>query len=357
MGHALGLWHIALYDPKDYILGSGKKLSFHEARWLSKSYYFNDNWHFSFAPEIVKLEDMFAVDDDTIRLTMSISDPNGLHQAYIFQNTNILGWDFLEGENDITNFDIKREHLSENDNKIWIQLMDNHGNWLWYPRKYELPDKLPEPKPEPQEVIYEDYIKRSIQSWNFENHAKGWEIANGNWSIDNGLYKVSRGGRTEHSLVGQLDWENYIINVKVRIDNVHFAGVVFRAKSEKEYYVYSLNTLDQKNQLFKHKAGAWDNREEIAWTFTVGEIRLENNVWYNLTVKVLKDKFICYINGKKQIETLHNDYKVGKVGVWTWETAASFDDFIISKIDIDDSFAVDPIGKLTTLWSHIKQID
>ena len=365
LGHAFGLWHIVLYDPKEFILGSGKKLSLHEARWLSKSHYFNDRWIFGFAPSITKFHGAAALDEDTIQFRVDVSDPNGLHQAYAFLNTNIIGWDFLDGNDDTAIFNVNRMHV-ENDTSIWIQLMDNDGNWLWYPENYyEIPDKLPDPKPEPEEVVYEDYIKKGTQSWNFEEHAKGWKIANGNWSVDNGLYKVSRGDKAEHSLVGQSDWKNYIIDAKVRIDNVHFAGIVFRAKSETEYYVYYLNTLDQRNQLFKHSAGAWDNRQEIAWTFTVGGIRLENNVWYNVTVKVFEDKFICYINGKKQIEKLHDSYETGKVGVWAWDTAASFDDFTVTKNEIEEDtknnleneveLSVTAKNKLTTSWAKLKE--
>ena len=364
LGHAFGLWHIVLYDPQEFILGSGKKLSLHEARWLSKSYYFNDRWIFGFAPSIVKFHSAEAFGDDDIRFRVDVSDPNGLHQAYAFLNTNIVGWDYLNGNNDTAMFDIERRHL-ENNTTIWIQLMDNHGNWLWYSENYEMPDELPDPKPEPEEVVYRDYIKNGTQSWDFEEPAKGWKIAIGNWSVDNGLYKVSRGGKAEHSLVGQSDWKNYTIDAKVRIDNIHWAGIVFRAKSEMEYYVYYLNTLDQRNQLFKHSAGAWDNRQEIAWTFTVGGIRLENNVWYNVTVQVLEEKFICYINGKKQIEKLDGSYETGKVGVWAWETSASFDSFTVTKNeikedteeDMKDSLNVDLSKRITTLWGDIKQLD
>ncbi len=357
IGHTFGLHHIVLYDAAEFILGSGKKLSLHEARWLSKSYYFNDEWNFGFAPSIVNFHDAEGLDNNDVRFRVDVSDPNGLHQAYAWLNTNIVGWDYLNGGNtDTAVFDIERRHVSNN-NELWIQLMDNDGNWLWYRKHYRLPDKLPEP--EPEEVIYKDYIKNGTQTWDFEEHAKGWKIANGNWSVDNGLYKVSRGGVAEHSLVGQSHWENYTIDAKVRIDDFHWSGVVFRAKSEMEYYVYYMNALDNRVELWKHNMGAWDNRQGIAWTFAVGGIHIKNNVWYNITIEVINDKFICYINGKKQLEQLDDSYVTGKVGVWAWNTAASFDDFTVTKKEIEEdmnnNLNVDPVEKLTTLWGHIKQ--
>lgn len=143
LGHTFGLWHIVLYDPAEYILGSGKKLYLHEARWLSKSYYFNNEWNFGFAPSILRFRDTVLFgDDDDIRFRVDITDSNGLHQAYAALNSNIVGWDFFDGiNNDTAVFDIDRR-LVENDKTIWIQLMDKHGNWLWYPQSY----KLPKPK-------------------------------------------------------------------------------------------------------------------------------------------------------------------------------------------------------------------
>ena len=49
-------------------------------------------------------------------------------------------------------------------------------------------------------------------------------------------------------------------------------------------------------------------------------------------------------------------YKKGKVGIWAWETKASFDDFKVSGPGIGDgATAVDPRQKLATTWSWLKQ--
>ena len=143
IGHTFGLWHIALYDPKEFIMGSGKKLALHEARWLSKHHYFNDNWQFSFAPKITKFHGAENFGEDNIRFRIDISDLDGSHQSYLMINSNIIGWDFLEGkQNDTTDIlDIKRKFLTDGE-KVWVQLMDKNGNWFWYPEKYVLPKPI-----------------------------------------------------------------------------------------------------------------------------------------------------------------------------------------------------------------------
>ncbi len=370
IGHTFGLWHIALYDPQGYIMGGDEKLALHEARWLSRHHYFNKRWQFNFAPEMTKFHGAENFGEDNIRFRVNISDSDGLHQAYLTIHHSIIGWDFQEGkQNETAIFDVPRRLLLDG-KSVGIYLMDNNGNWKWFIEEYTLPEKPSkeqnenklknkldiEPEPEPETEIYSDYLNKGKQLWDFQEDAKGWKVANGNWFVDDGLYKVSRGDVSEHSLVGQSDWDNYTIDAKVRIDNIHWAGIVFRAKSETEYYVYYINTLDQRNQLFKHSAGDWDNREEIAWTWTVGGIQLQNDVWYDLTVEVLGNKFTCYINGKEQIVMFDNTYEAGKVGLWAWDTAASFDDFTVTRHEVKDSLSV-LSEQITVLWGYIKQLD
>ena len=139
LGHTFGLWHIALYDPSDQIMGSGKKLSLHESRWLSKHHYFNDVFNFSFAPSISNFHKTEVLDNNHIRFRIDASDPEGLHQIYVAKNTNILGWDYIKGVNDSSNFDIGRWFVSDVEEPIWVQLMDNNGNWVWYQKYYKLP--------------------------------------------------------------------------------------------------------------------------------------------------------------------------------------------------------------------------
>jgi len=140
LGHTFGLSHIVLYDPVNFIMGSGVQLSEHEARWLSKHHYFNKVWNFSLAPKITKFNGAEAFGDENIRFSMNVTDVNGIHQSYAMLNSNFIGWDFLEGNKnetvDITNIDRK---LLRGSNQIWIQLMDNDGNWFWYAKTYTLP--------------------------------------------------------------------------------------------------------------------------------------------------------------------------------------------------------------------------
>lgn len=205
-------------------------------------------------------------------------------------------------------------------------------------------------------VLLSQPSSAGTQLWDFDKNAEGWKVANGNWEIKDGVYKLSRGAEAEHSLVGEEDWDNYTIEAKIRIDEHHWAGLVFRAKSEMEYYVYYFNVPDNKTELWRHKAGAWVSRDNLDQIPAVGGVKIKNGEWIDMKVEVEGDTFKLYINDEFQKENSDSVYKTGQVGVWAWNTAASFDDFTVSGKNIEDTLAVDPNRKLTTTWGRIKEI-
>ena len=194
------------------------------------------------------------------------------------------------------------------------------------------------------------------QLWDFEKDYGDWKVANGNWQIKDGVYQLSKGGQAEHSLIGEEDWDDYTIQAKIRLDEGNWAGIVFRAKSEMEYYVYYLNVPSNISELWRHKAGGWASRDNISQPPAIGGVKIANDEWLDVKVVVEDNKFTLYINDEKQIEDTDNVYDKGKVGVWGWETGASFDDFTVSGDNIEDTLAVDPSHKLTTTWGRLKQV-
>jgi len=66
-------------------------------------------------------------------------------------------------------------------------------------------------------------------------------------------------------------------------------------------------------------------------------------------------KYTLYINDKKQGEVSDKVYdKSGKIGIWCWETKASFDDVKITGRNVK-SLEVDPQSKLASVWGKLKR--
>ena len=194
------------------------------------------------------------------------------------------------------------------------------------------------------------------QLWDFEKNADGWKVANGNWEVKDGFYQVSLSGEAEHSLVGEKDWDDYTIEAKIRIDEHNWAGIAFRAKSEMEYYVYYLNVPSNKTELWKHTAGRWANRANIAQIPAVGGVVIKNGEWIDMKVEVDGDTFTLHLNDEEQSENTDDTYAEGQVGLWVWTTAASFDDFTVEGRNIEGTLAVDASKKLTTTWGRLKRV-
>ena len=135
------------------------------------------------------------------------------------------------------------------------------------------------------------------QLWDFEEKHDDWKVANGNWEIKGGIYQLEKGGRAEHALVGEAEWEDYTVEAKVRMDEGNWAGVVFRAQSEMEYYIYYMNIPNNKSELWKHSKGAWDTRVALNNNIAAaGKLKIENEEWYDVKVSVEGDTFKLHVN-------------------------------------------------------------
>ncbi len=194
------------------------------------------------------------------------------------------------------------------------------------------------------------------QLWEFEEKDDDWEVANGNWAIKDGIYQLEKGGKAEHALVGEEEWGDYTVEAKIRIDEGSWAGLIFRAQSEMEYYVYYLNTQNNKSELWRHSKGAWDTRNAVNSDIpATKEVKIGNEEWYDVKVTVEGDIFKLHINGELQSEESDGTYKTGMIGVWGWETGASFDDVMITGDNVIDTLDVEPNQKLATTWGRLKR--
>lgn len=151
LGHTFGLWHNFILDGKSYAMGPGKELGVgigddvlhkYEARWLSKSHYFNEHHIFNPAP-IVIVRPLKAVSPNIIQIILDIEDSDGLHQIQFVRGSalrsEVFLWEFLDGNKITLRLDVGRDLLAQDDFfRIWVK--DDFGNYRSYPHNYVLPD-------------------------------------------------------------------------------------------------------------------------------------------------------------------------------------------------------------------------
>jgi len=202
--------------------------------------------------------------------------------------------------------------------------------------------------------------KAGFQIWDFEDAArnKEWKAANGKWKVKDGVYQETSGVEAAmHSIVGETKWDDYTVEAKVRMDDGKWAGLIFRAQNEFEYYVFYLNQPDQKTELWVHKKGAFDAREVgNPQNYPVkGKIKIKNGDWNHMKIEVKGEKFKLFLDDIEQGEGEAGiSYKNGSIGVWCWQTKASFDDVKITGKGVQ-TLAVDPRSKLASVWGEFKR--
>jgi len=204
-------------------------------------------------------------------------------------------------------------------------------------------------------------------TFDFEDaaQAKQWKVANGTWKIEKGAYSEIAGAeKAGHVLFGEDDWTDYTVEAKIRIDANKWVGLVFRAISEHEYYVLYQEPTPGVTAFFQHHGDVWDKRARPVPNKTPIKIKKGDNIeegeWYHLKIVVEGNDLKWFINDHLQAETKLKRvgeldvYKKGKVGLWAWQSKASFDDFKVYGPDIEGQ-AVEPQNKLTVTWGKLKK--
>ena len=202
-------------------------------------------------------------------------------------------------------------------------------------------------------------------AFDFEDakQADQWKVANGTWKIQKGAYsEISAAEKAAHVLFGEDDWADYTVEAKIRIDANSWTGLVFRAISEYEYYVIYQEPTPGVSAFFQHHGNEQGKRARPQPNKTAIKIKkkIEVGEWYHLKVVVEGNDLKWFVNDQLQAETKLKPvgdldvYKKGKVGIWAWETKASFDDFKVYGPDIEGQ-AVEPQNKLSVTWGKLKR--
>ena len=93
------------------------------------------------------------------------------------------------------------------------------------------------------------------QEWSFEGAGsdEDWEPITGDWSVQDGEYSQDELGiRAMRSLAGDENWANYTVEADIQITGNSYAGLIFRAANEFEYYVFYMNASQNCVEWWEH---------------------------------------------------------------------------------------------------------
>ena len=122
------------------------------------------------------------------------------------------------------------------------------------------------------------------------------------------------------------EFGDFTYSTRVRIDGGAFrqiAGIVFRAKDEKNFYALLIDSIEGKIMLIK----VVDGKQVTSWN-SLGQLSLPKNHWHSLRVVCKSDRFSCYHNGvmiNNGSPFSDSEQLKGKIGFITFrDTTASF---------------------------------
>ncbi len=153
LGHTFGLGHDSRVEANRWTAESTDPMitSFSSAEWLDANRYFNPIQEVSKAedkkPHVRMLKpSLVSTSPHTIRLQFEITDPDGLHQAILSQvsrtSAGVIAYKKLEGKE--TTVEFVTTELTVLDIRVWLSLIDVHGNFTTYHTfSIDMPDLLP----------------------------------------------------------------------------------------------------------------------------------------------------------------------------------------------------------------------
>ena len=112
------------------------------------------------------------------------------------------------------------------------------------------------------------------------------------------------------------------------------AGILWRYKDTKNYYVVRANALEDNVVLYKMENGKRSSLEIVGRKGGYGvQQKVENGKWQTLRVEFVGDTFAVSLDGKELFQVKDTTFsKTGKVGLWTKaDSITLFDDFTYGK--------------------------
>lgn len=142
--------------------------------------------------------------------------------------------------------------------------------------------------------VTDNKTKKVIYSDNFNDTFDKWQIVNGMWDMQNGIFSQTSEAENCYAVTGDSKWSNYTLEVKARKTggNEGFL-ILFGVKNSNNYYWWNI--------------GGWGNtstaiEKSVNGTkYTVGQsagVKVEPNKWYDIKIQINGDRIQCYLDGK-----------------------------------------------------------
>lgn len=161
----------------------------------------------------------------------------------------------------------------------------------------------------------------------------GWSKSGGSWSVVTDGTKVFKQASTSaisYAYTGSTSWTNYSIQARAKILTFNGTGrpvgVTARFSSTSNFYYAVLKNGNQL-ELGKKVSGGTTALASKSYSVNTG-------TWYTLKLSVNGSQLQFYVNNVLELTATDSTFSSGKIGLYTYNTAAEFDDILVESGDV-----------------------
>ncbi len=175
-----------------------------------------------------------------------------------------------------------------------------------------------------------------------DGYYDGWKIISGSWSVinENDNKVLAQSANSDNWIYKPIEsQDDYVLQVRVRLDGGSNVGISARMDENGDRYQFDFESVSQTIRLFRrNNTGALISKP----------VEVVPGQWYTMSLKVDGDNIEGSLNGVPMLAMTDSECKGKGIGLYTWETQASFDDVSIlskesARIDLDESNIITPI--------------
>jgi hypothetical protein len=181
------------------------------------------------------------------------------------------------------------------------------------------------------ETAYFDDVTAPLLVDRFEDgDATGWSLDVGTWSVvssgSDQIYEANTPSSTGKVYTGQSDWDDYSVEANIKVTSWNRkAGLLARYADSQNYYFMYYDDSDGKMHIDKRVSNVVTGINSVAMTAP------STGAWHSFRLSVNGYTLTAFVDGSQilSVTDAGQSFSSGKVGLYTFNQTADFDDMIV----------------------------
>src|SRR3989338_8483487 len=263
---------------------------------------------------------LFLILDHQSLVENSLSLANGDDIRLFYDKTG----QFQGGEKELDLVLDEASSWNQIETKLWFKLQDDLPGFAindkYYRLYYGVEDDT-RPLREKKNVYYffDDFGDGILNDWEHDSNGAIWKEEDGLLKSENNGAQIKKTG---------TDISGYLAQVEIKkINSNQYVGLLGRLVDFSKFYLYSRDRNAHDWRLNRNYNEQWN-------TLAVNDGQSEPKSGNIISLKIVEDNIVGYLNDQKVVETKDNAISEGTVGLFTngENSATEFDNFIIRKV-------------------------